>query len=55
MKNSVNTKARLVVVLMVLTFGWLGAVGGSAVTSVVDSGESVLVGTVVSEDNTPWD
>lgn len=55
MKTSINTKARRVVVLVVLTLGWLGAAAGPAVTSAVAASETAAVGTVVSGDNTPWD
>jgi hypothetical protein len=55
MKTLINTKARRMVVLVVLTLSWLGAGAGPAVTSAVAAGEADAVGTVVSGDNTPWD
>lgn len=55
MKTLINTKARRVVVLVVLTLGWLGAGAGQAATSAVAVSDAAAVGTVVSGDNTPWD
>lgn len=51
MKTLINTKVRRVVVLVVLTLGWLGAGAGQAVAV----SDAAAVGTVVSGDNTPWD
>ncbi len=55
MKTLINVKARRVVVLVVLTLGWLGAGAGPTVMSAVAVSEAAAVDTVASGDNTPWD